>query len=89
MDRDGFLCLDTNMTARNSFRVYKNGKELYSESLSLPQMFAVSDVVLGDTIMVEITCSQGTNGTVNIRAGILDEQAFRKGYDILAASTLI
>ncbi len=88
MDRDGFLCLDTNMTARNSFRVYKNGKELYSESLSLPQMFAVSDVVLGDTIMVEITCSQGTNGTVNIRAGILDEQAFRKGYDILAASTL-
>ena len=88
MDQDGFLCLDMNMSARNSFRVYKNGKELYSESLSLPQMLAVSDVVLGDTIMVEITCAQGTNGTVNIRAGVLNDQVFRQGYEILAASTL-
>jgi uncharacterized membrane protein YfhO len=88
MDRDGFLCLDMNMSARNSFRVYKNGKELYSESLSLPQMLAVSDVVLGDTIMIEITCYQGEKGTVNIRAGVLDDEVFRNGYNILAASTL-
>ena len=88
IDQEGFLCLDMSMTARNSFRVYKNGKELYSESLSLPQMLAVSDVAIGDTIMVEITCSKGNNGTVNIRAGILNEDVFRQGYDVLAASTL-
>ena len=88
IDQEGFLCLDMSMSARNSFRVYKNGKELYSESLSLPQMFAVSDVAIGDTIMVEITCSKGKNGTVNIRAGILNEEIFHRGYDVLAASTL-
>ena len=76
------------MSARNSFRIYKNGKELYSESLSLPQMLAVSDVTVGDTIMVEITCTKGNNGTVNIRAGILDDAVFRRGYEILSASTL-
>ena len=88
IDQEGFLCLDLSMSARNSFRIYKNGKELYSESLSLPQMLAVGDVAVGDTIMVEITCSKGKNGTVNIRAGILDEAVFRQGYDILSASTL-
>ena len=88
IDREGFLCLDLSMSARNSFRIYKNGKELYSESLSLPQMLAVSDVTVGDTIMVEITCTKGNNGTVNIRAGILDDAVFRRGYEILSASTL-
>ena len=88
IDQDGFLCLDMSMSARNSFRVYKNGKELYGESLSLPQMLAVSDVVLGDTIEVEITCTKGSNGTVNIRAGIMNDDVFRRGYEILAASTL-
>ena len=55
-----------------------------------PKLRAAQDAYhsTGDTIMVEITCSQGTNGTVNIRAGLLDEEVFRKGYDILAASTL-
>ena len=88
IDQEGFLCLDMSMSARNSFRVYKNGKELYSESLSLPQMLAVSDVAVGDTIMVEIICSKDKSGTVNIRAGILNEEVFRRGYDVLAASTL-
>ena len=88
IDREGFLCLDLNMSARNSFRIYKNGKELYSESLSLPQMVSVCDVVLGDTIEVEITCTKGKSGTVNIKPGIVDEEVFRRGYEILAASTL-
>jgi uncharacterized membrane protein YfhO len=88
IDRDGFLCLEMNMSARNSFRVFKNGKELYSESLSLPQIFAVSDVTLGDTIMIEVNCPQGTSGTVNIRTGILGESLFRKGCEILSDSTL-
>jgi uncharacterized membrane protein YfhO len=87
IDQDGFLCLDMTMSAHNSFRVYKNDKELYSESLSLPQMLAVGDVVLGDTIKVEIYCQQGKNGSVNIRPGILNDRVFRQGYEILAAST--
>ena len=88
VDRDGFLCFQAQMSAQNNFVVSKNGKELYSESISLHQMFAVCDVQVGDTITIDITCKAGTNGSVSIRTGILDEQLFREGYEILAASTM-
>ncbi len=84
----GFLCFDMNMSARNSFKVYKNGKELYSESITLPQMFSVCQVEPGDEIKLEITCKANESGTVNVRPGLLNEAVFRQGYDILAASTL-
>lgn len=88
IDREGFLCLQMNMSERNKFRVYKNNKELYSEQLSLSQVLAVSDVQIGDTIIVEITCPADSEGTVSIRPAVLDENIFRKGYEVLAASTL-
>ncbi len=89
ISQEGFLCLDMNMSAKNSFTVYLNGKELYRETLgSLPQTLAVSQVRPGDTVMLEIRCSANQEGTVNIRPAILDEALFRRGYEILAASTL-
>ncbi len=88
IDQEGFLCFDMNLSARNSFKVYKNGVELYSESISLPQMFSVCQVAAGDEIRVELTCKANENGTINIRAGLLNEDVFRQGYDILTASTL-
>ncbi|MBQ7416116.1 MAG: YfhO family protein [Oscillospiraceae bacterium] len=88
INEEGFLCFFANMTEYNSFRVYKNGKELYSESMSLPQMFAVSDVQIGDTIIIDVTCKKNSSGTITMTAAVLDEEVFRKGYDILAASTL-
>ncbi len=84
----GFFCLDLNFTDRNSFSVWKNGTQLYTESLSLPQTMAVSDVGPGDFVEVKLTCKANESGTVTIRGGLLDEQTFRAGYDILAASTL-
>ena len=88
MNQDGFLCIRASMSERNSFRVYKNSLELYSESMSLPQIFAVSDVQVGDTIIIEVDCKANTSGTVVIQPAVLDEETFRQGYDILAASTL-
>ena len=85
---EGFLCLDLTMNARNSFTVWKNGVQLYSESLSLPQTIAVSDVKPGDTIELHATCKAGENSSMTIKAAILDERVFRSGYDILKASTL-
>ena len=84
----GFLCLDMNMGARNSFTVWKNGVQLYSESLSLPQTLAVSEVAPGDVIEVHVTCKANEKNSMTIRAGILDDTVFRQGYDILNASTL-
>ena len=87
-NREGFMCLFLHLSKNNDFRVYKNNVELYKESTSLPQVFAACDVQVGDTIMVEILCKAGTTGSNLLGAGILNEETFRKGYDILAASTL-
>ena len=89
MDRSGFLCLDLNMTKRNSYAVYKNNEQLFSETVSLPQMIAVCEVEAGDKIYIDITCKSDTDrGVVLIRAAQLDDPVFRQGYDILNASTL-
>ena len=87
-DQEGFMCLDMAMSARNNYYVFKNGTRLYNESVVLSQMIAVCDVVPGDEIEVAITCKANESGTVNIRNGILNDEYFRRGYDILAASTL-
>ena len=85
----GFLCLDLNMTQRNSFKLYKNDELLYSETMSLRQTLAVGDVKPGDKVYLDITCKANTSrGVVNIRPGLLKEDVFRQGYDILNASTL-
>ena len=84
----GFLCLDLTMSARNKFEVWRNGAELYSESLSLPQTLSVSQVEPGDIIEIMITCKANESGSITIRAGLLNDSVFRQGYDILAASTL-
>ena len=87
-DRNGFLCLDFNVTDRNSYTVSKNGVQLYSESLSLPQMIGVSSVAAGDTIQVKLTCKSGEDGNMTVKAAIADGSTFYNGYEILASSTL-
>ncbi len=88
ISQSGFFCLDMSMSKKNSFTVWRNGVEMYSESLSLPQTMAVSQVEPGDYIEIKITCKANESGTITIRGGLLDEEIFRQGYDILAASTL-
>ena len=87
-DREGFVCLDFDVTKRNSYTVYLNGEKLYSESLSLTQMIAACDVIPGDVIEVKLTCKQGEDGRMTIRAAILDDALFRRGVEKLSESTL-
>ena len=87
-DREGFVCLDFDVTKRNSYTVYLNGEKLYSESLSLTQMIAACDVIPGDVIEVKLTCKQGEEGRMTIRAAILDDALFRRGVEKLSESTL-
>jgi uncharacterized membrane protein YfhO len=51
-------------------------------------MIAVSDVVPGDKIDVVFTCKAGESGTITVKNGLLNEEKFRKAYDVLNASTL-
>ena len=87
-DREGFLCLDFDVTDRNSYTVHCNGEQLYSESLSLTQMIAACDVMPGDIIDVKLSCKDGEEGRMTIRAAILDDGLFRRGWEVLNASTL-
>ena len=88
LEESGFLCLDMNMTERNSYKVFLNDRELFSESMSLPQMISVCDVKPGDKIIIDITCKKESHGVVLIRAALLDEEVFRKGHEVLSTSTL-
>ena len=88
MVREGFVCLDFDVTDRNSYTVYHNGEKLYSESLSLTQMIAACDVLPGDVIEVKLTCKQGEEGRMTVRAAVLDDGIFRRGHEVLNASTL-
>ena len=88
-DRDGFACLNlSNLTKKNGYSVMLNGETLFTETYSLPQMIAVSDVVAGDTVTVNFTCKAGENGSINAMLAVLDPQLFWQAYDILSASTL-
>lgn len=87
-DRDGFACIHLNLPKRNDFYVSINGVELYKESISLPQMLAVSDVKTGDVIDIRIQCDAGEESTMTVSAAILNHDRFWQGYDVLNASTL-
>ena len=87
MHKDGFMCFRASATDRNTFTVYKNGLEQYSDTISLPEVFAVCDVQVGDTIIIDVGCKQNTNATVYIQSAIMDDELFRQGYEILSAST--
>ena len=86
--QEGFLCIDFDVTDRNSYSVWHNGTKLYSESLSLTQMIAACDVVPGDEVQVQLTCKQGEDGRMTIRGGILDDGLFRRGVKRLQENTL-
>ena len=88
VDRSGFLCIDLNLPKRNSFTVSLNEKTLYSESYSLPQMLAVSQVEPGDVVEIRFTCLANETGTLNVNASVLDQELFYRAYDVLNASTL-
>ena len=87
-NRDGLMCIDLDLSKRNSFTVWHNGVQLYSETYSLPQMLSVCDVKAGDLVQIKLTCKANETGTTKISSAILNESLFRDCYDRLAASKL-
>jgi len=87
-NRNGFMCIDLDLSKRNNFSVWLNNEELFSETYSLPQMLSVCEVAPGDVVKIQLTCKKNENGTIKIKAAILDESVFRQGYEVLSASVL-
>jgi len=87
-NQDGFMCLNLNLPKRNKVSISLNGTELYSETTSLEQMMAVGDVTVGDVVTVRLTCNENEKGTMTLTGAILNDERFREGYEILAASQL-
>ena len=88
VQRDGFACIHLNLPKRNDYYVSINGVEKFKETISLPQMMAVGDVLAGDTVEIRIVCDAGENSTMTVDAAVLDHGVFQQGYDILSSSIL-
>ena len=88
LDRDGFGCIHLEFPKRNTYSVIVNNVELYSETISLPQMIAVGDLHAGDTLDIRIVCKDGEDSNMTVHAAVMDNDLFREGYEILSASTL-
>ncbi len=86
--RKGFMCIDLDLSKRNNYSVYLNNVLLYSETHSLPQMISVSDVMPGDVVQIKLKCKENENGTIKIKAAILNETLFRQAHEKLSASVL-
>ena len=84
---EGLLCINLDLTGRNSYTVLKNGTEVFTESISLPQFIAVCDVVPGDTVTVRIRGKNETSGTTTLLAAVLQDDVFQEGYEKLSRST--
>ena len=87
-NQDGFVCTSLNLSKKNKYSFYKNGELLYSESYSIPQSLAISQVAAGDLIEVRLTCNAGDKGTITLHTAILNQEVFQEGYEVLSASTL-
>ncbi len=87
-DRSGLMCVNLELSKKNNFSLWLNGKQLYSETYSLPQMLSVCNVRPGDIVEVQMKCKKDETGTIKVSAAILNEPTFRQGYDTLSQSVL-
>ena len=86
---DGFMCVELDFPKRNNVSLWKNGEQLYSETMSLQQMMAIGDVRTGDTVQIKATCKNANeSGNLTVSAAVLDMGLFRQCYELLSASTL-
>ena len=87
-NKAGFMCIDLDLSKRNNFSVWLNGRELFSETHSLPQMHSVSQVQAGDVVDIQMKCKKNENGVIKIKAAVLNDELFQKAFKTLSTSTL-
>ena len=91
---DGLLCLDFSRNdyqakVGKTFTVKLNGKTLYAyENITLAQSLSVGQVKAGDELVIITNCTSNEQSKFSIRAALLDDNVFQRGYAILNRSTL-
>lgn len=85
---NGVFCFSVNAPKRNNFTVLKNGETLYSESISLPQIFHAGSCLTGDVIEIEFKTESGKDGSLDLEAMTMDAAVFDEGYSLLSRSPL-
>ena len=86
--QDGFMCVMLNLSDKNDFSIFINDEKVYKDNISLPQITAVGHVQTGDVVEIRMDCDSNENNKMTVNAAILNDDVFRRGYDVLAASTL-
>ncbi len=81
-DRDGFACIHLNLPKRNGLYVSVNGKELYYESMSLPQMLAVQDVRAGDVIDIRMVCGAGEDSSMTVSVSVNGKELYYESMSL-------
>ena len=88
----GFMCMEIKSSDKTKIQIWtqRAGQKqlLYTEEVVMPQMYSVSDVKPGDLVWVDIDVEAGKVGSLNVQAGILNQEVFEKGYEVLSASTM-
>ncbi len=87
-NQEGYMCVNFNLSKKNNFSIWYNGRKLYGESYSLPQMLSVCNVRPGDVVEIRLDCKANEKGNTTIQAALLNEEVFRSAIDILSRSTL-
>ena len=86
--QDGFMCVKLDLSHKNNFSIFINNEKVYNDNISLPQITAVGNVQAGDVVEIRMECDPNEDSKMTINAAILNDDVFRRGYEILAASTL-
>ena len=88
IEQEGLLCMNMNFSSELFYYAYVNDYNVHGDYVNLPQLTSVAYVRPGDTVELVLYCNANTYYSATITAAVLDEEVFRRGYDILNASTL-
>jgi len=88
MPEDGLLYVYARVTGANYARVVLDGDVLQTNSIRRPYIFFAGSFSQGDVVAIEADTNVA-HGTASIHVGLLNQELFDEGFDLLSAETLV
>lgn len=85
---DGTVLVNISASKRNSFTAYKNGEKLFTETMSLDEMFRLGNCQPGDTLELTFQCKASESGRLDVSAAQLNNTVFQSGLQTLRSCTM-